>query len=68
MKSHFISKVHMWVVGFRNLSYAGQDTNGAIESYHSYMKSILKAEMSQMVGRQVDWCIDALRGDIITHY
>ena len=36
----------MWVVRFRNLLYAGQDTNAAIES----MKSILKAKRSRMMG------------------
>ena len=58
----------MWIVGFRNLPYVGQDTNAAIESYHGYMKSILKAERSRMVGRRVDWCIHALTRDVVTHY
>ena len=58
----------MWVVGFRNLPYAGQDTNAAIENYHGYMKSVLKAERSRMTGRRVDWCIYALTGDVLHHY
>lgn len=41
-------------VGYRNLPYAGQDKNAAIEGYHSFMKSILKSERSRMVGRRVD--------------
>ena len=44
----------MWIVGFRNLLYAGQDTNATIESYHSYMKFVLKAERSRMTGHRVD--------------
>ena len=39
----------MWVVGYRNLPYAGQDTNAAIEGYHGFLKSVLKAERSCMV-------------------
>ena len=50
------------------MPYVGQDTNAAIELYHSYMKSILKEERSCMMGRQVDWCRHALIGDVLTHY
>jgi hypothetical protein len=50
----------MWVVGYRNLPYAGQDTNAAIEGYHGFLKSMLKSERSRMVGRRVDWTITAL--------
>ena len=58
----------MWIVGFKNLLYRGRDTNAAIESYHSYMKSVLKAERSRMTGRRMDWCIHALIRDVYTHY
>ena len=58
----------MWVIGFRNLSYVGQDTNVANESYHNYMKSVLNAERSRMVGSRVDWCINSLIDDVVTHY
>jgi hypothetical protein len=68
VKEQWLPKVHMWVVGYRNLPYAGQDTNAAVESYHSYMKSVLKAERTRMVGRRVDWCIHVLTGDVLTHY
>ena len=34
----------MWIVGYQNFSYISQDTNAAIETYHSYMEFILKSE------------------------
>jgi hypothetical protein len=58
----------MWVLGFRNLNYCGQDTNAAIEGYHGFAKSILKSERSRMIGRRVDWCITALTEDVLDHY
>lgn len=68
MKFQWLDKVHMWVVGFRNLKYCGQDTNAAIEGYHGFAKSILKSERSRMTGRRVDWCITALTEDVVDHY
>jgi hypothetical protein len=32
-------KTHMWVVGFQNLPYVGQDTKVVIESYHAILKA-----------------------------
>ena len=68
MKEYWIEKAHMWVVGFRNLKYCGQDTNAAIEGYHGFAKSILRSERSRMTGRRVDWCITALTEDVLDHY
>ena len=68
MKFQWLDKVYMWVVGFRNLSYCGQDTNAAIEDYHGFAKSILKSERSRMTSRRVDWCITALTEDVVDHY
>ena len=68
MKEQWLDKAHMWVVGFRNLKYCGQDTNAAIEGYHGFAKSILKSERSRMTGRRVDWCITALTEDVLDHY
>jgi hypothetical protein len=39
MEENWPHKIHMWVVGFQNLPYLGQDTNAAIESYHGTLKS-----------------------------
>ena len=68
MTSQWGKKVHMWVVGYRNLPYAGQDTNAAIEGYHGFLKSVLKAERSCMVGRRVDWTITSLSEDVHDHF
>ena len=68
MKEYWVEKAHMWVVGFRNLKYCGQDTNAAIEGYHGFAKSILRYERSRMTGRRVDWCITALTEDVLDHY
>ena len=68
VKSHSISKVHMWILGYQNLPYAKEDTNAMIESYHNYVKSILKAERSQMMGQRVDWCNQILTDDVLMHY
>ena len=61
-------KTHMWVVGHRNLPYAGQDTNAAIESYHSNLKATLHASKGRAHGRRLDWVIYKLTGEILSHY
>lgn len=63
-----VGEVQMWVVGYRNLPYAGHDTNAAIEGYHGFLKSMLKSERSRMHGRRVDWTITALTEDVHDHY
>ena len=61
-------KTEMWVVGHRNLPYAGQDTNAAIESYHSNLKATLRASKGRAHGRRLDWVIYELTGEILSHY
>ena len=61
-------KTHMWVVGHRNLPYAGQDTNAAIESYHSNLKATLHASKGRAHGRRLDWVIYELTEEILSHY
>jgi len=39
MEENYQHKIHMWVVGFQNLPYVGQDTNVAIESYNAILKA-----------------------------
>jgi hypothetical protein len=39
MEETWQHKTHMWVVGFRNLPYVGQDTNVAIENYYGTLKA-----------------------------
>ena len=50
------------------MPYVGQETNTAMKSYHTFMKSILKAERSRMSGRHVDWCIYRLTSDVLSDY
>ena len=59
---------HMWVVGYMELPYAGQDTNTAIEGYHSTLKATLKSRKCHMLGRRVDWLIHELTGEVWTHF
>jgi hypothetical protein len=61
-------KTQMWVVGHRNLPYAGQDTNAAIESYHSNLKATLRASKGRAHGRRLDWVIYELTEEILSHY
>lgn len=61
-------KADMWVIGNRNIPHAGQDTNAAIESYHSSMKAILKASRGRFFGRRVDWLIYKLTNNVINRY
>ena len=59
---------HMWVVGYRELLYAGQDTNVAIEGYHSTLKATLKSRKCRMVGHRVNWLIHELTGEVLIHF
>ncbi len=58
----------MWCVGARKIPHAGQNTNAAIESYHSNLKSILNSAKGRFVGRRMDWLIYHLIGEVLTHY
>lgn len=61
-------KIDMWVVGARRIPHVGQNTNAAIESYQSNLKSILNSTRKHFVGRRMDWLIYHLLKDVITHY
>ena len=54
VEEQWLFKAHMWMVGYRELPYNGQDTNAAIEGYHSTLKATLKATKCRMLGRKVD--------------
>lgn len=68
MNDNWRAKIAMWSVGARRIPHAGQNTNAAIESYHSNLKNILNSSKEQFVGRRMDWLIYHLTGDVITHY
>jgi len=58
----------MWVVGFQNLSYVGQDTIATIENYDGTLKDKLKLGKNRLVVCCVDWCIHELIKDVIIQY
>lgn len=47
-------KTPIWCVGARHILYVSQNTNAAIESYHSNLKSILNSTNERFVGDQMD--------------
>jgi hypothetical protein len=51
VKSKWLSKIEMWVVSNRNLPYAWQDTNAAIENYHANLKATLGQSKGRFHGR-----------------
>ena len=61
-------KTTMWCAAARRIPHAGQNTNAAIESYHSNLKSILNSPKERFVGRRMVWLIYHLMGDVFTHY
>ena len=65
---NWTARAAMWCVGARRIPHAGQNTNAAIESYHSNLKSILNSTKERFVGRRMDWLIYHLTGDVLTHY
>jgi hypothetical protein len=68
MEKNWWHKTHMWVVGFWNLPYVGQDTNATIKSYHGTLKAKLKSGKNRLVGFCVDWCIHELVRNVLTQY
>lgn len=45
-----------------------QNTNAALEFYHSNLMSILNLVKDRYVGRQMDYLIQHLMSDVVTHY
>ena len=60
------SQCGVWEQG--KYPHAGQNTNVAIESYHSNLKSILNLANERFVGRRMNWLIYHLIGEVLTHY
>ncbi len=58
----------MWCVGARKIPHAGQNTNAAIESYYSNLKSILNSANERFVGHHMDWLIYHLTCEVLNHY
>ena len=68
MQEVWRAKTPMWCVEARKIPHAGQNTNAAIESYHSNLKSILNLAKARFVGRRMDWQIYHFTGEVLTHY
>jgi len=64
VKSKWLPKIGMWVVGYHNLPYARQDTNATIENYHPNLKATFHSSKG-FHGRQVDRAIHALVGALL---
>ncbi len=54
VKFEWLPKIGMWVVGYRNLPYLGQDKNATIENYHANLKANLCSCKGRFHGRQLD--------------
>lgn len=61
-------KMSMWCVGARQIYHAKQNTNVALEFYHSNFMSILNLVKDRYVGWQMNCLIQHLMSDVITHY
>ena len=57
-----------WMVAFRNVDHANQDTNAAIEGYHGALKSRMGQHKSRLLGRRLDWLVNMLMGEVLEHY
>ena len=68
VEEQWLFRTHMWVMGYKELPYAEQDTNAAIEEYHSILKATLKLGKYRMLGRRVDWLIHELIGEVLSHF
>jgi len=68
LKDHWTHKATMWCVGNRNIPHVRQDTNVAMESFHSNMKRILLLSREQCTRRRLDWLIFHLVGNVLPHH
>ena len=68
MNDTWRSKASMWCVGAKRIPHAGQNTNAAIETYHTNLKNVLNSTKERFVGRRMDWLVYHLVGDVLTHY
>lgn len=63
MNDTWKTKATMWCLGARkSIPHGSQNTNFAIELYHSNLKSIFNIVKKYFVGRHIDWLIYHLSG------
>ncbi|KAH9291546.1 hypothetical protein KI387_043259 [Taxus chinensis] len=68
MKEHWLLRIGMWVRHLRTLKHAGQETNAAIEAYHSILKSKWLSSIRKASHRRVDWLIHQLITVVFIYY
>ena len=55
-------------MAFRKFPHSNQDTNAAIEGYHSSLKSRLSQTQKRLTGRRADWLLHVLMGDLVEYH
>ena len=58
----------MWARCFHTLKHVGQETNGAIESYHSHLKRRFLKTIERATNRRVDWLVYQLSTHVYVYY
>ena len=59
----------MWVLAARTYRHSGQNTNGALESYHGVvLKRVLNQARKTAVTRNLQWLVWQLEESILVHY
>ena len=68
MNDTWRSKITMWCATTRRILHVSQNTNAAIKSYHSNLKSIINSSKERFVRMCMDWLLYHLMVDVVTHY
>ena len=55
----------MWVGAFRKFDHSSQETNSAIEGYHTSIKATLGTDKVLLRGRRVDWLVFMLTKKVL---
>lgn len=63
---HCVGFAAMFTKCFRLFDHSGQDTNAAIEGYHTALKMMIKAEKQLLLGRRADFLTDQLTGPYLS--
>ncbi|GLJ49309.1 hypothetical protein SUGI_1042260 [Cryptomeria japonica] len=67
-KGRWSNRLSMWARCFHTLKHAGQETNGAIESYHSHLKRRFLKTIERATSRRVDWLVHQLTTHVYIYY
>ena len=55
----------MWVGAFRQFDHSSQETNSAIEGYHTSIKTTFSTDKVLLRGRRVDWLVFMLTKKVL---